>query len=352
MAFLDTHADTLQAFSLFSRQLGARPDYVQGGGGNTSVKLDDHLMAIKASGYCLEDIRPDKAYAVIDYAALRRFYAENEPSKFSDVEAAGAAVSKISQQQIEGLDTLRPSVEAGFHSLLDTFVGHTHSVYANLAACCKEADQVLSDALAGADYTGALVPYINPGAELTFTIRDVMRHAKAETGKQPSVLLLQNHGVIVHDNYDKRCLQVHEDINSRFTKAFGLEEGAFPAPAVKETGDGSFISNTPWLQSRLAGDAYPDTFLLDSPLYPDQMVFFKDTLGETARIDRKSGVTHYRLPRKTAQTLEETLCAVIFIIETIRRRGLTLVTMGEAAKGFIGGWESEKYRKSLAEGKA
>lgn len=47
---------------------------MQGGGGNTSVKLDDTLMAIKASGFCLKDIEIDKAYAVLDYAALRRFY--------------------------------------------------------------------------------------------------------------------------------------------------------------------------------------------------------------------------------------------------------------------------------------
>ncbi len=352
MAFLDIYADILKAFSHFSGQLGARPDYVQGGGGNTSVKLDDYLMAIKASGYCLEDIRPDKAYAVINYAALRRFYAQSEPGQYADVEAAGAASAKAAQQQIEGLDALRPSVEAGFHSLLDTYVGHTHSVYANLAACCKEADEVLQNALDGADYTGALVPYINPGAELTFTIRDAMRYAKAESGRAPSVLLLQNHGIISHDNSNKRCLQIHEDINNRFINAFGLEEGAFPAPAVKETADGTYLSDTPWLHSRLAGDAYPDAFLLDSPLYPDQMVFFKGTLGEKALINRTSGVTHYHLPRKTAQTIEETLCAVVFIIETIRRRGLTLVTMGESAKGFIGGWESEKYRKSLAEGKA
>lgn len=352
MAFFEEYADSLRAYSQFSGQLGARPDYVQGGGGNTSVKLDGRLMAIKASGYCLEDIRPDKAYAVIDYAAMRRFYTENEPENFPDVEAAGAAVSKSSLASIEGLAALRPSVEAGFHSLLDTYVGHTHSVFANLAACCKEAGRVLSDALGGAGYTSALVPYINPGAGLTFAIRDTLRQAKADTGRQPAVLLLQNHGVIVHDDSHLRCLQIHEDMNIRLAGAFGLEQGAFPKPSVTEADDGFFTSATPWLHSRLKGDAYPDAFLLDDPLYPDQMVFFKGTLGEAARIDRRTGIAHYRMARKAALTLEETLCAVVFIVETVRRRGLTLVTMGEAAKGFIGSWESEKYRKSLAEGKA
>jgi hypothetical protein len=34
---------------------------------------------------------------------------------------------------------------------------------------------------------------------------------------------------------------------------------------------------------------YTDEFLLTQPLYPDQMVFFTGTLGETAQIDRASG---------------------------------------------------------------
>ena len=36
------------------------------------------------------------------------------------------------------------------------------------------------------------------------------------------------------------------------------------------------------------------------------------------------------------------------IMETIRKNGYTVSTMGEAAKKFIANWESEKYRKSLA----
>jgi hypothetical protein len=115
---------------------------------------------------------------------------------------------------------------------------------------------------------------------------------------------------------------------------------------------GGFVSDTPWLHERLKGGRYPDSLLLEEPLYPDQMVFFKDTLGETAVIDRQTGVTHYKLPENTAITLEETLCAVLFIIQTIQQKGYTLQTMGEAAQRFIGGWESEKYRKKLAEGKA
>ena len=76
--FIEDHQSDLSAFADLSNRIGARPDYVQGGGGNTSVKLDGGLMAVKASGFRLSDVRPDRAYAVLDGAALRRFYLETD----------------------------------------------------------------------------------------------------------------------------------------------------------------------------------------------------------------------------------------------------------------------------------
>lgn len=84
--FFEEHAKLLSDFARVSQAAGARADYVQGGGGNTSVKLPGGLMAIKASGFCLSDIRPDKAYAVLDGADLRNFYLTTEPSALADVE--------------------------------------------------------------------------------------------------------------------------------------------------------------------------------------------------------------------------------------------------------------------------
>ena len=115
--FFEENAKLLQEFSRVSKTAGARADYVQGGGGNTSVKLSGGLMAIKASGFCLSDIEPDKAYAVLDGAAVRDFYLSSEPEQFENVETAGSAKAKESVKTIEGLQQLRPSVEAGFHSI-------------------------------------------------------------------------------------------------------------------------------------------------------------------------------------------------------------------------------------------
>ncbi len=350
-SFFIDHGQALKDFSEMSRSIGSRADYVQGGGGNTSVKLDGGLMAIKASGFHLLDVLPDAGYAVLDGAKLRDFYEKRQPSEFPDTEAAGAEQAKLHTLSIEGLEPLRPSVEAGFHSLLSGFVAHSHSVYGNLAACCDQAQEVTRAALEGAAYSWALIPYVDPGARLTFAIRDAIARVKKETGRMPGILLMQNHGLIAHADTAAECLSLHEDTNRRFMQYFGVKEGDFPLPRVRADG-GTYVSDTTWLHERLKGDAHPDSLLLEEPLYPDQMVFFQGTLGVKAAIDRQSGQARYDLPQKTAQTLEETLCAVVFIRETLIKKGLAPVSMGEAARAFIGGWESEKYRKALSEEKS
>ena len=354
--FFKENEKLLGEFSRISKTAGARADYVQGGGGNTSVKLADGLMAIKASGFCLSDIEPNKAYAVLDGASLRDFYLTHEPSEFENVETAGSTKAKESVKTIEGLEPLRPSVEAGFHSVLKTFVVHTHSVYANLAACSIECRDICAKAFADADYSWGMVPYVDPGANLTFAIRDEMRRVEKETGKVPSIIIMQNHGIIAHDDDPDNCLVLHADANERLAKQFGISADSFPAVAIKEVEDGLFEADTPYLTEALAGGEYTEEFLLEQPLYPDQMVFLIGTFSmdkdavEDGQCDAysKDGRVAMRMDGKKAQVLIETLTAVVFVINNIKKAGMTLSTMGEKAKSFIANWESEKYRKSLA----
>lgn len=354
--FFDENKQALADFSRLSKTAGARADYVQGGGGNTSVKLSGGLMAIKASGFCLGDIEPDKAYAVLDCKALQDFYYGNEPKDLPDVEKAGSEQAKAAVRAVDGLEQLRPSVEAGFHSILKTFVLHTHSVYANLACCSVGCREIAGAAFAGADYTWGMVPYVDPGANLTFAIRDEVRRVERETGKAPSVILMQNHGIIAHDDDPDRCLAIHADANARLAARFKLTGDSFPKVAIREMEPGLYAADTPYLTEALKSGKYTEKFLLEQPLYPDQMVFLIGSFSmdrDTVEADQcvassKTGAVRMRMDAKKAQVMAETLTAVLFIIEHIRAAGQELSTMGEAAKHFIANWESEKYRKSLA----
>ncbi len=357
--FFEKNAEALRNFARVSQEVGARADYVQGGGGNTSAKLADGLMAIKASGYCLKDGHEDKAYAVLDYAALRAFYNGSNPADFEDVEKAGSGKAKELTKTIEGLDPLRPSVEAGFHSLLDTYVAHSHSVYANLAACSKECLDIVGKALADAGYTWGFVPYTDPGARLTFSIRDELARVEKATGRRPAVIFMENHGLIAHHDDPDECLRIHTDVNARIARAFGIGLDAFPPVSVKEADGGLIEADAPYLTAQLASGDYSEKFFLESPLYPDQLVFLTGAFRVTdelpaegcCAVNPATGRVLFNMPAAKAQVIAETLTAVVFICRHIEQSGRTLSTMGEAAKAFIANWESEKYRKSLA-GKA
>lgn len=354
--FFEEHAKLLHDFSRVSQAAGTRADYVQGGGGNTSVKLPGGLMAIKASGFCLRDIRPDSAYAVLDSDDLRSFYLTTDPASLADVEKECSARAKADVRHIDGLAELRPSVEAGFHSILKTFVVHTHSVYANLAACSTACRQIAAQAFAGAGYSWGWVPYTDPGANLTFAIRDELRRVEAETGRVPAVILMQNHGIIVHDDDPDTVLSIHTDANERLARMFGLSGTAFPPVHVRQLPGGFYTADTPYLTEQLKSGRYTQELLMTQPLYPDQMVFLTDTFYLDAQTicagqavaSSQTGEMLMQMDGKKAQTLAETLCAVFFVMEHIQKAGYTVSTMGEAAKSFIANWESEKYRKSLA----
>ncbi len=345
--FFETNAALLADYARLSQSVGARADYVQGGGGNTSVKLDGTHMAVKASGFRLSDVTNDAAYAVMDYAALRAFYRSHRPEEFADVEKAGAQAARDATVSIDGVARLRPSVEAGFHSVLGRFVIHSHSVYANLACCAAEMQAILSAALKDAPFAWGSVPYIDPGARLSFAVLNERKRVEDTAGKTPAALFLQNHGVIAHAETADACIRIHDTLNALLAAHFGLKNGAF-------------LEKTPerYIAERMRGRTYTASFFMEQPLYPDQMVFFADTLefgaGDApegkARLDLTTGGLSFAVNEAQARVLTETLAAVLFIQEQIAKKGYTLSTMGERAKAFIAGWESEKYRKSLAGG--
>lgn len=357
--YYETDEQRLEAFIKLSHIGGSRADYVQGGGGNTSVKLKNGQMAIKASGYCLKDIEKDNGYAVLDSNALCRFYREHNPEEFEDCEAAGAQCTKENIQVVEGLPSLRPSVEAGFHSILKTYVLHTHSVFANLAACTVGGREVVQKAFQYAPYSWGWVDYQDPGAKLAFAIRDELDRVEKETGRVPAVIIMQNHGIIVHDDDAVSCLAIHADANVRLAAHYGLAENAFPRVTIKELAGGVYRATTPYLKEHLENCIYTQEQLLYEPLYPDQMVFLVGTYFQDKGVidegqavsSTKTGELLLRMSPQKAQALTEVLTAIFFIVENVQKNGYTVSTMSDAARAFISNWESEKYRSTLNEKK-
>ncbi len=360
--FLTAYDAGLAALIRISREPGQRADYVQGGGGNTSAKLDGSVMAVKASGFRLGQITVDDAYAVLDYGALRTFFRSRENAASEDVESGGKQAVQAAAVAVAGLDPRRPSVEAGFHALLDTCVLHTHSVYANIACCSDRPLETIAEAMAPLGLVWGFVPYIDPGTRLTFAIAAETERVRRENGAEPSVLFLQNHGIVVSTPDAETCLEIHDRVNDRLAGMFGVRPGEWPSPAVTPAPDGTgYRSATPWLQAWLSGTADPVAFFTADPLYPDQMVYLTGkiekagagTTGDAVcRIDTATGTAAYACGENEAKTIEETLCAVAFIKEIQQRAGLVSQPMDASARSFIAGWESEAYRRTITSGEA
>lgn len=324
-----------------SSYAGARPDYVQGGGGNTSVKFDDTLMAIKASGYMLKDITPDRGYITLDYRKVRDYYGSVDPGADGDHEAESLRVSLESIRLLEGMENKRPSVEAGFHSFLGKCVIHTHSVYANILCCSAEGEDIAGKILSGMRYV--FVPYLDPGFRLALTIKKITDEYTSENGAPPDLIFLKNHGLIVHSDKDERAIELHEKANDLIREHFGIKD--YPVPAVRKV-EGGFSSATDYIGDFIDSHGADEAYFGNVRLFPDQLVYIGSKLGKEIRIKDGAGI-RYAVGEKEAGAIEETLLGVTFVINSIEKAGLTLTQMDERAADFISNWEGEKYRSEV-----
>jgi len=328
-----------------SQYAGDRADYTQGGGGNTSVK-NQGTMLIKASGYRLVDINETTAFVAVDKNAIKNYYESVDLSVEKDYEKESAEVSKNSVIPLDGIVTLRPSVEVGFHAILKKYVIHTHSVYANLLTCSMEGESLAEKLFKDKDFGFIFLPYINPGFELTLAMKNKIEEYVKETGKYPEVIFMKNHGLVVTGDYIERVKAVNTDVNETIRKYFGLEDN-FRKVELSKTQTG-FKSETSIVNDFVKANKLDKSVLDETPLYPDQLVYLNNILAHSPEtMVVKDGSVYYNTDIKQATTLEETLAAYLFVVTTVKKANLTVSKMNEKEVYFINNWEAEKYRRSV-----
>lgn len=317
--------------------------YIQGGGGNTSVKLSDTHMAVKASGCELSQMGDKEGYVVVDYKMIKEYFGGKDKAD-DDFEEASGQILRDAVVEVEGLKVLRPSVEAGFHALLKKYVIHTHSVYANILACSAEGKGIAEKLFADVDYIW--IDYVNPGAVLTA----VMAEAIAKFGKVPGVIFLGNHGVIATADSVKEAIDINEMVNNAIRKHLDLME-SFPETKVKQIKEGYVESDSSYVSDYFSNEPNNFEFIREKVLYPDQLVYLNNSVykkdGSQSDITIKDGKVIYAISEKQAKVNEETLVAYLYVINNIKAKGLTLVSMTNEQQAFILGWESEAYRKAM-----
>ncbi len=344
----------LTGLEYISKHTGNSPDLVQGGGGNTSAKLNDELMAIKASGFKINQVTSREGYVVVRYNKLLDYYNSVDLKLDKDYEKEIGEFVKANTVELEGVKKLRPSVEVGFHSFLKKYVIHSHSVYANIVCCSKEGKELADKIFKPNDFDYIWIPEVNPGFYSTMSIKNKITEYKKTTGRFPSVILMENHGLIVSANKAECAVELHNKANLYIKDHLNIKE-QYPEIVLEEIGDNKFRSETLFVQEFIKANKIDKDFFEQYALYPDQLVYLNDSISfgdKNAKlyIDSKNNELIYSTGFNEALTIEETLTAYLYVINGICTNNLSVKPMNESSIKFIRNWEGESYRKKVSQG--
>lgn len=323
-----------------SQKIGSHPEYVQGGGGNVSAKLSTNEMAVKASGFRLSDLSPDRGFVVVDHAKIKGFYRLKkgiEDAAQLNIEHDKFLIDSILRQLPH--QNSRPSMETGFHSFGAEYVLHTHSVYANILNCSEEGRDMIADMFEGA----ISVAYTAPGPSLTVGILNITE------GVYPPIIFLENHGIIIGGETAGEAYDVHESTNNMIKEKLGIV-APYPMVNIKKLGENTFISTSPYIKQSIKNNRETVQGFNTTILFPDQIIYGESVgFEKDARIaiDLDQGSVTYSTNYNEALAFEETFISWLFIIEHIKRLGMTLKTISKEEGNFVTNMDSEKYRKSI-----
>lgn len=207
-----------------SRKFGQDSRFVIAGGGNTSYK-DENRLWVKASGHALATITED-GFAVLDRALLNEMgeKAYNEDTAIREEQVKNdLSVACITKDR-------RPSVETSMHNCMGfAFVVHLHPTLVNGLMCSVNAEAACKEIFPDALY----IEYTDPGYTLFKKVYDRIKAYKAEKGKEPQVIFLQNHGIFVGGDTTAEIEGIYSEVLGKLeAKVAALPEGD---TAVSET---------------------------------------------------------------------------------------------------------------------
>lgn len=300
---LDNSSARLAAMA---RAAGAGPDLTQGGGGNVSLKIGPERMLIKASGSRLAAMTETSGYALVNHGNIKRRLAG---CRMGD----GELLDYLCAQSlaVKGAAPAKPSVETGFHALLNTAVVHIHSAYANVLNMTAEGRDAASRLFPGSVW----IDYVPPGARLCCAVDGPGR----ATGTQ--VLFLANHGLVVSAPGPEAALERALRVNSEIRAALGLP----PYPAADYPSAGLSAHN----RERLAQRGRP--FMLDNVLSPDQALYCGP-----AELDGSG---------KDMSAVNEVLTALFYILDCADMLGWTPRFLTKADRDYLEDMKGGRYSR-------
>jgi NAD(P)-dependent dehydrogenase (short-subunit alcohol dehydrogenase family)/rhamnose utilization protein RhaD (predicted bifunctional aldolase and dehydrogenase) len=201
-------SSVLKELVQLSQAVGVDPDQVQGGGGNTSVKTGDgRSLYIKASGTALGDVTSDRGWAELDLLATRALVEDEELRSLAAEERERSVLRRL-LGCVKRPSGAQPSVDSCLHALLGRAVIHTHPIGLNALLCSRDSRERFGRIVRDVGGAPLYLPYSDPGWLLSTRLLAALTAYRAEHGGDPSVVLLENHGLLVSAESAKKCVEL------------------------------------------------------------------------------------------------------------------------------------------------
>ncbi len=350
-------SELLRTLTELSHEFGT-PDYVKGGGGNASCKTEDTLW-VKPSGLTLASLQPG-SFLAMDRAALGRLFTLAEPPRALEGEAQ---IRNVMTMALKPGVTARPSVEAPLHQVLHgTFVVRVHPALVNGLTCSRLGAQACAELFPDALW----IPYVDPGYALCMDVRRRLLAYAGQHGQPPSLLLLENHGMLVTADTADGIRAIYRRVMLALRNRYALA-GLPPvlpvaAPALPIMVENVQAQLRDALCSHAAGIAYSGRFAVaPGPLSPDH-IFYANSYPFIGEPDR-ANIEAFRRNHGYAPRIISTPLGVFGVGTSQKKAELALALaqdgalvvqlaaafggvqfMSDRAREFIENWGLEAYR--------
>lgn len=349
-----------------SRFAGERFDLVQAGGGNTSVKLDNGHLYVKASGMALADVAKKEDFCCIKWQPLLEFL--NQCDSNADIFALENSAMRIVKENTLA-SSARPSIETLMHCALGHFTLHTHPIAVNAITCRVDWKEELADLFKDA----FLIDYKTPGAALAVSLQQQLRQRNWQPGN-PALVFLQNHGLIVAGNSKNEIMQLTNKVVGQLAQSLPFDLRKYQLVNVVSQLINR-VCGTQWIaylsDDQILNQAVNDnsSFLLAHPATPDQVVYCGPAglflTGVKIDADRKAVDNYFhefKQPPKVVIMENDGSRHIILLgqslhkckaAEDVLRSHVLLQQGGQAATmqflsksevNYLTNWEAEKYR--------
>ena len=362
----------LEILVAVSRKYGEDSRFVIAGGGNTSYKDENHLW-VKASGHALATI-DENGFAVLDRAKLAPM---GEKAYSADPTEREAQVKEDLASACLTRDR-RPSVETSLHDCMEyAYVVHLHPTLVNGLMCSVNAANICDELFPEALY----IEYTDPGYTLFKKVFDRLKAWKAEKGRQPQVIFLQNHGVFVGADTPEEIDAIYGSIMDNLERRVKpLPEAASEVcdcvtefiPAIRQilSREGRGIKTLRITKNALVDCTLENPASVATPFTPDIIVYCKSEypLLNANVTEAEAAIEEYVARRgHTPKVLLVKGVGLVAVGDNARNAAIITEVFLDAMKvayyagsfggahgmepswiQFIDNWEVENYRRKLA----